>query len=546
MMNVDLRPVGGVRKRDGMSPLSGLPGSGSIHNLVSVNTLTDTMVYVVSGTSLIGSQDPSVSWTILTDNAFAVGGKGRCENAYFVDEDDAADSSDWTFHNSTAYLVTGKDEPIIAFGDLTPGSQSMAWPEGVYDADPSIAKRGYPPRWKDIDGLGLECWPSGLFYAGDAALVESTIHDPSYARMFAYGFEHDPDRIDYSQLGVPYNMLNADVSDAASVNVVQDAGFFYCMRGDGDRVVGVRQLADLYIVFKEHRTCIYNGSFGVDFGLVGVLPVGAVSDESIVMAGNDIFFWTEGGPRVLSGVIKYGAINEFNIGDDISESFLSVHADSLTSIHGRFERQFNRIVWHVGTTSSVIDTCFVYYLPEKDDEDGRWSRWNAGYAGIISTDQLLPVAGAREFIYGVNTAREVFTMNSGVVDGTTNISAYYVTRWMDLSVLSINKRLLSLIAVYGNEGRGESVLEYALDYDAGFSETGHVIKELGGGEGRNGLWDHSTWDDPEFLWDITGRGMSKFGLSGLGTILRFKVSDDSEFGFSISGMALDVSYKGKG
>jgi hypothetical protein len=476
--------------------------------------------------------------------SLSAGGKGRCENAFFVEEDVFDDATNWVYHNASAYIVTGEDEPVIMLGDLTVGDQATAWPEGSYDG--TTGTRGYPPWWKDADGLLTTDWPSGLFYAGDASLVTSTLHEASFTRMFAYGFELDPDRIDYSQLGVPYNMLHADVSADSIVDAVQDGGFFYCMRGDGDRVVGVRQIGDITVVFKRHKTCLYQGVIGVNFGLASVLPVGAVSDEGIVIAGNDILFWSDDGPRMLSGVIKYGSINQFGISDDIRESVQAVSVDSLPFIHGRFERASNRVIWHVGIDDgSSVDQCFVYYLPEVDDPVGRWSAWDGLYCELSAVTQVTPESAPQALAYGLGNDGSFFLLNVGSMDAEFVINAEYITRWMDLSVLSIDKRLLSLIVVYGDEGRGDSAIGYATDYAEGFSKVGHELQTFGGGDAVDGIWDAAVWDDPTFLWDITGRGITKYGLVGLGFIVRFKVADSSAYGFSVSGMALDVSFKGK-
>ena len=554
LSNVDLRPVGGIRKRDGLSEPehatatpNSIPGTGDVHSLFALNSMTSSFLYAIRGSGIYATGSQTAQWTELTDVGFAVGGKGRCEQAFFVDEVADSDVADeWVYQRACGYMVTGEDEPVLVFSSTVPGEEGVPWPNGVYDDVSTVAKRGYPARWKDATGLGTPDWPSGLFYAGDASLVTTPNNDASFTRMYAYGFDLDPDRIDYSQLGVPYNMLHASVVASPAPDVVQDGGFFYAMRGDGDRVVGVRQLSDTLVVFKRHKTLLYTGVIGVNFGLTGVLPVGAVSDESIVLAGNDIYFWSDDGPRSLSGVMQYGSVQQYSISRDVRETVARVSSSSFDLIHGRYETDFNRIVWHVGQAAgATIDRCLVYYLPDFDNKEGRWAPWTGLYSQMAGVTLVAPNNSPGISVFGATLDGRFFLMNAGTTDADENIAAHYVTRWMDFEVLSIDKRLLNISVVYGSEGRGGVVIEHAADYGELYKEVGHVLRFSGGNPAGSGLWDQAVWDDEDFYWDTTSNGVATYALENLGFIIRLKVSDDTSGGFSITGMALDVSYKGK-
>ncbi len=549
MRNIDLRPVGGIRKRDGMADLENdVVGSGTIHQLVPLSSTAGESLYLVQGIAIhLGNAFSATEpWVTLVDEKFITGGRGRSEQAYFVNElASSIDASGWEFFNAAAYIVTGNDRPVIALGSGVVGEQAIAWPEGVYSDSDSVSKRGYPERWKNVDGMGHEDWPKGLFYAGDPSVTTSSLHETSFSRMFAYGFDYDPDRIDYSQLGVPYNMIHANPTAVPLDVPLEDGGFFYCMRGDGDRVVGVRQLSEMTIVFKRKRTFLFQGTLGGDFQQVGILPVGAVSDESIVVASNDIYFWSNDGPRSLSGVIKYGSVNQFSISQDIYETIKSVTPDSKKLITARFENENGRIIWNVGIDDGdTLNNSLVYYLPDGDSDEGRWSTWHGLYCQVPVVAGIYPESAGSELLYGVGSDGRFFLMNTGPTDGGSPIESFYVTRWTDLSVLSIDKRLMNLIVVHGADGVGKSQISYASDYSESFDPVGHRLLSIGEGDPIEGNWDEGNWDDG-LVWTSSGNALFKYGLSNLGFIVRFKIVDSSTLGFAISGMALDVSFKGK-
>jgi hypothetical protein len=647
LCNVDMPRYGAIRKRDGMSLImrdvdreNYLPGYGDVHQMIALTTADKNSLYAVRGDTVYVVVGAGFTTAWASVHSFSTGGSGTGAVAPYTTETNPTDSETWTYEGPCAYIPTGEDRPIIAQG----GTTYVQWPELVQsDVSPV---RGYPPRWSDADGLGNPDWPKYFYYGGDT--LGGGPDNAEAARMYAWGLDGEPDRIDYSCLGIPYHFGYDDIGDDTAIdhekNPLIDGGFFFCMRGDGDRVVGVRQLADLLVVFKRKRTVIYHGGVGEGLEQVSILPVGAVSNDSIVIAENDIYFWSDGGPRVLSGVIKYGAVNQKSVAHQILSEVYSVSNDSLPLVHGRYEASWNRIVWHAGSSdSSTPDQCFVFYLPDPDVDAGRWSRWSGYYAEVSATAVTRADDYSRDRVFALDEEGRFYELNLSTVDGEvqsddyvfetnglhnsgttldvtttglpsdipstgyiavedsngemievaysavteidsttarftvptitdtfpdggtvwslveeayTNqrvISAYYVTSWTDLGVISIDKRLLELMVAYGDNGRGDCEVSYAMDYEPSFTHASETLRTLSGASGLAGLWDYADWntdsgdadDESALYWDTTGQSIVRFALSGLCFVVRFKVSDESALGFSIDGMAIDVSPKGK-
>lgn len=431
---------------------------------------------------------------------------------------------------------------------------ALRWPLGKYATD-TTRQRGYPERWIDPEEEGLAGWPtgtpdwpSGIEYVGEGL----------QARMFAWGFDTDPDRIDYSELGVPYNFLKSDVdaadeSSAASSPGV-DGGFFYCRRGDGDRVVAVREFRGLIVVFKTGRTYIYSGTPGSDdWGITRTLDVGAVSDRSIVQAGNMLMFWSDDGPRSIQPADVYGDLLAGTLGYEILDEVDRVTGSARGKIHAVHDKENERVLWFApadgGASPSLV---FAYYYPATPESRGEWSVFDGRYAEMDSIAVFDREIVSSTKMVGGNQNGFAYQMNVGVVDDydynaeseeydiPVPIEMAYETFWFSPGGARISARGLKVTFVYGDSGVGNLVLKYAWDFNSEWSEADDVLQLRQGAEGA--YWDRMVWD--EFTWDETGRGMSSRGLHDVGRILSLRIEDSGIYGLEILAIVLDLRMKG--
>jgi hypothetical protein len=523
MLNVDLDPVGSMRKRDGLQRLQNAPyGSTSIDMVSVLYRPSESLgfLYVASqghmsaldigsiggSWSLIHAPAENLSQPCSTTAAFAVesgpytGGeptsvenKGEClyvcdgssepfilgggmsassvsqtneqievssgavlvtitghgyANYDIVTLSGISSTSDWySFENrsffveevtaNTFYLLDGDFTRVAGSAQATEttgiGSSLLLgnddhvrrWPLGVYDA--TNPRRGYPRRWADPDETwttedfppGPTDWPSATTYVGTGL----------GARMFAYGFSRDPSRVDYSELGVPYNFLhsNTQFADEAAASLEAspaiDGGYFYCMAGDGDRVVAVRDLMGYVVVFKTKRTVLYQGELGEYFRVAQEYPVGALSNDSVVKVGNDIYFWSYDGPRKLSTTAAGADLIDVSVSADVIEVSRGLTTGQGGKVIARHERLNQRIIWHFPDESTRNDACLVYYYPSRLDQDGRWSNWGGKYAEMSQAVAFEnPESGSSYTFGGSNSERLVYIMNTGSYDDYDEVS----------------------------------------------------------------------------------------------------------------------------
>jgi len=457
--------------------------------------------------------------------------------------------------------AAGWSSPLSQSYNITSG-QFVRWPRGVYSSTAPV--RGYPARWVDPTDAwttgevppGPYDWPSHTHYIGQGL----------GARMFAYGFKLDPDRIDYSQLGVPYNFLKADPyydTEAESDTAPdQDGGYFYCMRGDGDKVVAVRELMGYIGVFKTMRTVLYTGEIGEWFRVAQEYPVGATNEEAVVKVGNDIYFWSFDGPRRLTPSMEQADLLEGSISAEVIEVAKTINVPLDAKVIARHERLKQRIVWHFPTAGNTENNqCLVYYYPTSADPKGRWALWDGAYCQMSQHVVFENPATGTTSVYGGdnNSKGFLYEMNGGPIDGYSEdpenpgeytipvpIDMVYVTKWFDFDTVTTYKRALTLMALYGDDGPGEAKFYIGWDYSPAWSTVDRPISyapTVGAS-----LWNVSVWNDTAdtygTYWNEGGKSMVEYEAEGLGRIFRFKIEDSSIFPVAVSGLVFGPSRKG--
>ncbi len=436
---------------------------------------------------------------------------------------------------------------------LTPRA-ALRWPLGKYATD-NTRQRGYPERWVDPEEEGLSGWPTGT---PDWPKGIEFVGEGLQSRMFAWGFDTDPDRIDYSELGVPYNFLKSDVDAADEASATSspgvDGGFFYCVRGDGDRVIAVREFRGLIIVFKTNKTYIYSGSPGADgWGIVRALDVGAVSDRSIVRAGNMLLFWSHDGPRAIQPSDVYGDLLAGSLGYEIIDQVERVTRSARDQIHAAHDIENERILWFTPADgSNTPNLVFAYYYPLADEGRGEWSLFDGRYAEMRDTAAFDREVVASTGMVGANENGFAYEMNAGAVDDydynsesdeydiPVPIEMVYETFWLAPGGIQLSARGLKAIIVYGETGSGNIKLHYAWDFDTEWKDASDILRLHRGAEGA--YWDRMVWDD--FIWDETGRGMAAYALHDIGKILAMKIEDTGIYGLEVVAVALDLRMKG--
>jgi len=407
----------------------------------------DTVAGVGSGDPVIVEIDSPVTydgdsegdWVKISGTSGAVGGR--------------IDDNPWRVEwltSTTFYLCNPDGSRWLAEGVLSVGYNGTAeffptalhrWPKANWSTTESEQFTGYPDRWEDPNADGGATWPAGD--VTDFPRGIEYIGEGQSARLFAYGFELDPDRIDYSALGIPWHIgkvsfqdattpANEAADEAAAVsNPGLDGGFFYCNRGDGDLVIGVREFSGYIVVFKRRKIFIYSGIPGSstfeNLGLVRVINSGAVSDNSIFAYGNDLLFWSLDGPRSLGTTDRYGDLVHGSLCFEIQEAIDETTPANRDKIHGFWDRENERVMWFApGEGATVPDRAFAMYPAMTEVEQRRWSVWDGRYTENNSVAKFGDTLNEEESAYQINLDGDVYLMNTGLFDSRSTQGLYSI------------------------------------------------------------------------------------------------------------------------
>lgn len=296
------------------------------------------------------------------------------------------------------------------------------WPKLNYNATVANQITGYPDRWEDPDAAGGSTWPAGGDPDWPAGIC--LVGEGAYQRMFAYGFDKDPDRLDFSELGVPWHFGYADYEGVVT-SAGEDGGFLYVNRGDGDRIIGVREFLGYTVVFKQQRIYIYSGSPGDGWALVRTLDTGAVSDRSIIQVGNQLMYWSMSGPRALSATEAYGDLATSGLAYICHEEVKKVTESAVRKIFAFHDYDNERVLWFApydGSTST--DMVFAHYYASPDAPD-RWSQFDGEYAEVNAMAEIGPPLAQTRRVYAASRHHHVYLANAGTTDGIEGYTVAY-------------------------------------------------------------------------------------------------------------------------
>jgi len=223
--------------------------------------------------------------------------------------------------------------------------------------------------------------------------------------------------------------------------------------GKDNRIVAMAPLYDYTVFFSRTNSFVYTGSTYTDFGQSKILNVGCESPQSVVAAGDDLYFWSEFGPNTMSRV---------QAGQDVQTA--KELADPVSgTVHTRSSRSYwakivawndvrrNRICWaYPNGTDSTVSKGLVFSY-----DTGGWSRHSL-------PDIVAAVVDTLRQVYVATSDGKILKLYSGNTDNGTALTASYETGWYD-SQSFLNRQIVSLDVI-----TDKSVGAYTLYMDVFF------------------------------------------------------------------------------
>jgi len=532
MFNVDLHPKGSIKRRNGSLALSTPAGETMVEAVMRVDQPEKVRgwVYIIAGGTIYRVPEPG-AWTWQTpthDSGYAAlpeqQSYGRANSRYY-DEDGLVE------HPSVLYLPFSDRAPMIALGQTSATEDLITLPTGVVETgdgnDDDV--KGYPSSWT------TDNWPTHM-------RLMSLGHG---SRMNAWGFKNSPHMIAYSELNVPYNFMYNDMSYGAKAQPLLDGGYVMVREGDGDKIISVVDMFSYKVVFKRRHTMIYTGDPGNGYNdnfpwiLQTEFPVGCVSDRAWVKVGNDIMFWAEDGPRVLSAVQEYGDLAQSNLAFKINDQARSVapgHHERMRCYHDITNM---RVIWYAPTPGSTKnDVAYVYYYNSNE-----WTKWTGLATQMVDVEVVRATTQQHDRVIGGSHKDGVVQLEQGfsdadIDDDDVDIASEYYTNWINFGEVSDAARTLCLDIMFGDDGSGVDIY-YQTDLNTEWTQIERLERSIGGG---GTYWGGFAWGSAP--WGATSRTIQRYEFDELCNIVRLKFSRTGSLGFEVMGYRIEARMKG--
>lgn len=550
LLDVDLHPVGSVRQRNGCALWLDVDDEASdailaLCAMVQYAGTGKTYIYVATSAGLYRIDGEVVELV----TAFA----GAPEEVSAINSFYQADSNSLAPVNcgGAVYVATGQGMPLIDTAEVIDleGGDAFEWPAGEYGSgELHSGTHGAPTNTSDLDVEDPRDWdadpPLHL-------LMNASARDD---QIIAWGFLKDPSRIDHSEVGRPWNFLRSNVDEPGAPKVPTiDGGWFHCMPGDGDRVMSVSRLYDKLVVNKRRSVVVYtSGSPNEDgFAIQNVYPIGCVSRQCVMLAGNDLLWWSDQGPMRLSAVQQYGDLQSNPIGLPVWDIVSNQTAASVATISAYHDPANFRVVWTIPDNPSGARACVYYY-----DDPRRWTIYSGIAAGIRCTiTPFTQYTGL--YVLGGGNDGKLYFLNKGSTDGAADVVGYYITAWQDAGVAESRKRVIYIDVVVGDAGIVADGVQVGYDFIERFAMLAEPVEFFGdpgsyfddavfGLEDVNGdLLPLEQQPENVAIFDAGRQSIMRFAAVGTGRIFRVKFMAGFGRPWHIMGWLPQISEKGQ-
>jgi len=278
------------------------------------------------------------------------------------------------------------------------------------------------------------------------------------------------DTIWASGLADPFNWLTPN-----------DAFIWTVQGGRDNRISGIGNLFDYTLVFTRTDAFLYSGASAGTISLEKVVPTGCASHNSIVPAGDDLYFWSQYGPTSMQRIVSGADIkNTTNFNDKIQPLFFATAQGQWDKICAYTMPIGNRVVYWVpgaGQTSNTVGYVYQYDI-------GAWTSYDTW------TPVSVVVAATGEVYAGFSDGK-VYQLHTGYTDNNSAITAVYTTGNMDLNNWEPRKRI-PWVDVVADRTSGNYQFSVEWNFDMGRQSAGPVQCTANTTDGNQVTYTSST------------------------------------------------------
>lgn len=248
-----------------------------------------------------------------------------------------------------------------------------------------------------------------------------------------------------TQFGDDTLVFSGGLDQFDNFGISAGGGFYSWRKGDGSEIVSIQPFKEQLYVFKSNKTGVFD--FSTTTGAATMkdlnLALGAVSQDSIHPAGNDLRGW---GPE---GAFSVG--NEPNFADVVRSRLLSPRiqntSDSITRTDsdGIVSTYYKNLsIWAIPTGEEGSgNTVMAVY----DERYAAWSIWKGMKAGVFT--KYIDPKNAEHLYYGDELTGNMIEMFVGYNDNGTAIDWRIATKQFDGGVQYKYKTFSMAYLIFG-------------------------------------------------------------------------------------------------
>ncbi len=435
------------------------------------------------------------------------------------------------YDNAPALYLPRRNGIPIVFTGAAAASDAVLMRKGEYGTpeieDPPtpavLGTTGYPEDWDD-----------------DPPCIMRLVGLGNGSRLCAGGFATDPSRWDYSEMDVPHNFLRQNVDDPGQYNAALDGSDSYANDGDDDVIVDFFDMYSYRVIAKKRSLVLYSGDPGADdYDQVATFNVGCVGPHAWAKVSNDVFFWSEDGPRRMSAVQEYGDLVHSNIAEKkIKGDVMSVPPSLFNKICCIHDTVRSRVIWYVPSSGSAENSVgYAYYYAEDRFAKITGPSGSLTACALVRTD----TAFAGRCVGAESGGNIVWMFTSNSDSEGEAIDAYYITKWMAVNNdIGWGASGQYIDVIFNDDGRGDCRIYAETDMSGEFIELTRGTKLHGGG---GGVWGSGEWADGG-IWGESSRAYVRFEFTALFNLLRLKFASNSTAKWGVMGFKVDARSKG--
>lgn len=523
MRNIDL-VFGGIAKRGGTLLLGTVVGPASLIAPLYDPTSENGWLYIFTAAGVVKRTEMPGTFTLETLTAPG-GDSFPTERGIVAATAPYIDGDGNSAPNPSLYVPRSDGLPLIFSGGPAATDAVVMRVGGYEDAGavpPTTGLTGAPAAWET-----------------DPPRVMRLVGLGRGSRLYAAGFAADPKRVDYSEMDVPHNFLRQDVMDPSVFLPELDGGYFYVNKGDDDAIVDIADMYGYTVILMKRSIAIYTGDPGTDdHQQVACYNVGCVGPNAWKKVGNDIFFWSDDGPRTLSAVQEYGDLQHANIAENtIKGDVTGINPTSFNKIVCLHDTVRSRVLWFAPDTGENDNTIvFAYYYNEQ-----RFSRWYGEGAEITAASAIRTDTTRAQRCIGADADGNIVEMFEYLGDLGEPIDASYTTKWMfgDSDIGQTNRELWIDI-IYGIEGQGDCLIEYETDLKGTWTPLTRATKMFGG---QGTICGAFVCGDGS-VCGASSRSYVRYEANALFNMIRLRFSSNSSIPWGIMGFRIEGRKKG--